>query len=142
MPDRVLRLDRDLRHRAREIVGDPDAGAIKRQPERAGAKVAVANGSGDGVGCRVDLRQLRGAAEIAEHLGIKRPHLIHDWRRCHPDFPQPVVEPKGTLIWLRPEVEKSARATSRFQLQHHATAQLKHASTSRWASIYGPVGVT
>ncbi len=46
-------------------------------------------------------------------LGVKRPHLIHDWRRRHPEFPQPVVELKGTLIWLWPEVEQWAESTGR-----------------------------
>jgi hypothetical protein len=65
------------------------------------------------MGRKVDVDDLVGAAEIAERLGIKRPHLIHDWRRRHPEFPQPVVELKGTLIWLWPEVEKWARSTNR-----------------------------
>ena len=65
------------------------------------------------MGKKVDVDDLVGAAEIAERLGIKRPHLIHDWRRRHAEFPQPVVELKGTLIWLWPEVEQWASRTGR-----------------------------
>jgi len=65
------------------------------------------------MGRKVDVDDLVGAAEIAERLGVKRPHLIHDWRRRHPEFPQPVVELKGTLIWLWPEVKRWASATGR-----------------------------
>ena len=38
----VAHLDRDLRHRARALAGDPDAGAIKRHPLRDGPTVTVA----------------------------------------------------------------------------------------------------
>jgi len=69
------------------------------------------------MGRKVDVDDLVGAAEIAERLGVKRPHLIHDWRRRHPEFPQPVLELKGTLIWLWPEVERWARATGRLGSQ-------------------------
>ena len=65
------------------------------------------------MGRKVDIDNLVGAAEIADRLGIKRPHLIHDWRRRHPDFPAPVLELKGTLIWEWPAVERWARATGR-----------------------------
>jgi hypothetical protein len=65
------------------------------------------------VGRKVDIDNLVGAAEIAERLGIKRPHLIHDWRRRHPEFPKPVIELKGTLIWEWPAVEVWARSTGR-----------------------------
>ncbi len=67
------------------------------------------------MGRKVDVDDLVGAAEIAECLSVKRPHLIHDWRRRHPEFPQPVVELKGTLIWLWPEVERWAEETGRLK---------------------------
>ena len=65
------------------------------------------------MGRKIDVDRLVGAAEIAERLGIKRPHLIHDWRRRHPDFPVPVLELKGTLIWDWYEVEAWAKKTGR-----------------------------
>jgi len=61
----------------------------------------------------VDLDNLVGATEIAQRLGIKRPHLIHDWRRRHPGFPKPVLELTGILVWDWREVEVWARATGR-----------------------------
>ena len=61
----------------------------------------------------MDIDRLVGAAEIADRLGMKRPHLIHDWRRRHPEFPVPVLELKGTLIWDWQEVEAWAKRTGR-----------------------------
>lgn len=56
---------------------------------------------------------LVGAAEIAERLGVQRPTVVHDWRRRHPDFPEPVARLKAGLVWAWPDVEKWARATGR-----------------------------
>ena len=39
---------------------------------------------------RVDVRHLVGTAEIAARLGVKRPGVVHDWRRRYPDFPEPI----------------------------------------------------
>lgn len=74
------------------------------------------------MGRKVDVDDLVGAAEIAERLGVKRPHLIHDWRRRHPEFPQPVVELKGTLIWLWPEIRRWATTTGRLAESRPARA--------------------
>jgi hypothetical protein len=71
---------------------------------------------GSRIGKKVDVDDLVGAAEIAERLGVKRPHLIHDWRRRHPDFPQPVVELKGTLIWDWRELKHWAQTTGRLNV--------------------------
>ena len=57
--------------------------------------------------------QLVGAAEIAERLGVKRPQVIHDWRKRYPDFPPPVATLKTALIWSWPDVKAWARATGR-----------------------------
>jgi predicted DNA-binding transcriptional regulator AlpA len=65
------------------------------------------------VGKKVDLDNLVGATEIAQRLGVKRPHLIHDWRRRHPEFPKPVLELTGILVWDWREVEVWAKATGR-----------------------------
>jgi predicted DNA-binding transcriptional regulator AlpA len=65
------------------------------------------------VGRKVDLDNLVGATEIAQRLGVKRPHLIHDWRRRHPEFPKPVLELTGILVWDWREVEVWAKATGR-----------------------------
>jgi predicted DNA-binding transcriptional regulator AlpA len=65
------------------------------------------------VGRKVDLDQLVGANEIAERLNVKRPQVVHDWRRRHAEFPAPVIERSKTLLWLWPEVEAWAERTGR-----------------------------
>ena len=65
------------------------------------------------MGRKVDLDNLVGATEIAQRLGVKRPHLIHDWRRRHPEFPKPVLELTGILVWDWRDVEVWAKATGR-----------------------------
>ena len=59
------------------------------------------------------MTQLVGAAEIAERLGVKRPGVVHDWRRRHPDFPKPVAHLRQAMIWAWPDVERWARKTGR-----------------------------
>ena len=61
------------------------------------------------------MRQLVGAAEIAERLGVKRAHLVHDWRRRHEDFPEPVAELSMGLVWAWPDVEAWAKRTGRLR---------------------------
>jgi len=39
----------------------------------------------------VDADDLVSASEIASRLGARRPGVVHDWRRRHPDFPQPIA---------------------------------------------------
>lgn len=62
---------------------------------------------------RIDPDLLVGAAEIADRLGVKRPQVVHDWRRRHPEFPKPVASLKTALIWYWPDVEAWARSTGR-----------------------------
>ncbi len=57
--------------------------------------------------------QLVGAAEIASRLGVKRSTVVHDWRRRHEDFPEPVATLKAGLVWAWPDVVKWAKATGR-----------------------------
>jgi hypothetical protein len=57
--------------------------------------------------------QLVGAAEIAERLGVKRSNVVHDWRRRHRDFPEPVARLRQALVWAWPDVERWARRTGR-----------------------------
>lgn len=56
---------------------------------------------------------LVGAAEIVKRLGLTEQRTVHDWRRRHPDFPQPVARLKMGLIWSWPDVEAWARGTGR-----------------------------
>jgi hypothetical protein len=65
------------------------------------------------VGRKVDIELLVGAAEIAERLDVARPGVVHDWRRRHPDFPEPVTIVSRVGLWYWPEVERWARTTGR-----------------------------
>lgn len=57
--------------------------------------------------------ELVGAAEIAARFGSKRTTMVHDLRRRHGDFPQPVATLKAGLVWAWPDVATWARATGR-----------------------------
>ena len=59
------------------------------------------------------MEQLVGAAEIAERLGVARPQVVHEWRRRHTDFPEPVARLRQALVWAWPDVEQWARRTGR-----------------------------
>jgi predicted DNA-binding transcriptional regulator AlpA len=63
----------------------------------------------------VPVDQLVGAAEIAERLGVKRSTVVHDWRRRHPDFPEPVATLKTAMVWAWPDIERWARSTGRLK---------------------------
>lgn len=67
----------------------------------------------DAMGRRLDAEHLVGAAEIAARLGVKRPQVVHDWRRRYEDFPDPVAHLRQALVWYWPDVERWARATGR-----------------------------
>ena len=66
------------------------------------------------MGRKLDVDQLVGSAEIAERLGVKRLQVIHDWRRRHLDFPNPVFNIGRTGVWYWPEVRAWAKKTGRF----------------------------
>jgi len=66
-----------------------------------------------GVGRKVDVDDLVGAAEIADRLDIAHRETIHVWRRRYPDFPAPIAELRGVLIWSWPDLERWAKATGR-----------------------------
>lgn len=65
------------------------------------------------MGRKLDIDMLVGAVEIAQRLGVARPQVVHDWRRRHHDFPQPVTVVSRVSLWYWPEVERWARATGR-----------------------------
>jgi hypothetical protein len=65
------------------------------------------------MGRQVDVDELVGAAEIAARLGSERTSIVHDWRRRHPEFPQPVATLKAGLVWSWPDVAVWAKATGR-----------------------------
>ena len=64
----------------------------------------------------MDVSQLVGTTEIATRLGVKRPQVVHDWRRRHADFPAPIATVTGNvLVWNWPDVEAWARRTGRLR---------------------------
>lgn len=65
------------------------------------------------MGAPVDPDELVGAAEIAARLGLASTSVIHDWRRRHADFPEPVRVLSMGVLWTWPEIERWARATGR-----------------------------
>ena len=65
------------------------------------------------MGRKVDADGLAGAAELADRLGVARPQVIHEWRRRHADFPEPVAHLRQALVWYWPDVERWARKTGR-----------------------------
>ena len=62
---------------------------------------------------KVALEDLVGAHEIAQRLGVARPQVVHEWRRRHADFPEPVAKLKTALIWDWRDVVAWARRTGR-----------------------------
>lgn len=65
------------------------------------------------MGQRIDSDDLVGAFEIAERLGVARSQVVHEWRRRHVTFPQPVATLKTALIWDWNEIARWAKATGR-----------------------------
>jgi predicted DNA-binding transcriptional regulator AlpA len=65
------------------------------------------------VGQKVDLNDLVDATEIARRLNVKRPQVVHDWRRRHGEFPEPVAFLGNSHVWLWPEVKSWAKSTGR-----------------------------
>jgi transposase-like protein len=61
----------------------------------------------------VDIDDLVDATEIARRFGVARQSVVHDWRRRHADFPQPVFQALRTRLWLWSEVEAWGVETGR-----------------------------
>lgn len=65
------------------------------------------------MGKKIDVDDLVGAHEIAQRLGVARPQVVHEWRRRHADFPEPIATLKTALIWDWVEVHRWATMTGR-----------------------------
>jgi predicted DNA-binding transcriptional regulator AlpA len=65
------------------------------------------------VGRSVDAEDLVGTAEIAARLGLALPQTVHDWRRRHDDFPEPVTALSMGLVWVWSDVAAWAERTGR-----------------------------
>lgn len=66
------------------------------------------------MGKKVDVNDLVGAHEIAQRLRVARPQVVHEWRRRHANFPEPIATLKTALIWDWREVQMWATETNRF----------------------------
>jgi predicted DNA-binding transcriptional regulator AlpA len=64
---------------------------------------------------RIEVEHLVGATEIAERAGVRRPQVVHDWRRRHDDFPEPLTTIGGALVWDWREVERWLERTGRLE---------------------------
>jgi predicted DNA-binding transcriptional regulator AlpA len=62
----------------------------------------------------VDVDDLVGATEIGQRLGIDR-RSVHQLRRRHADFPEPITRLESAMVWAWPDVERWAKATGRLQ---------------------------
>ena len=67
------------------------------------------------MGRKVDADDLVSASEIAARLGAQRPGVVHDWRRRHAEFPQPIARLALGYVWSWPDVESWARRTGRLR---------------------------
>jgi hypothetical protein len=65
------------------------------------------------VGKKVDVDDLVGAHEIAQRLGVARPQVVHEWRRRHADFPEPIANLKTALIWDWADIARWAKLSGR-----------------------------
>jgi hypothetical protein len=66
------------------------------------------------VGRRYAADELVGVAEIAERLDVGT-SVVHDWRRRHTDFPEPVLRLRMGLVWAWPDVRRWAVKTRRLR---------------------------
>lgn len=63
----------------------------------------------------VDPRDLVGAREIADRLGVSSNSIVYDWMRRYDDFPRPLVRLSAGNIWLWSEVAAWAKRTGRMR---------------------------
>lgn len=61
---------------------------------------------------RVDPKDIVGASEIADRLGVSS-SVVHDWQRRYDEFPEPLLRLRMGLLWHWPDVEAWAQATGR-----------------------------
>ena len=61
----------------------------------------------------IDPALLVGATEIADRMGLSKSQVVHTWRKRHGDFPEPVAEVAGAVLWYWPDVRKWAITTER-----------------------------
>lgn len=59
------------------------------------------------------MSDLVGAAEIADRLGLSHAQSVHNLKRRHPEFPEPVATLRQAMVWAWSDVAAWARATGR-----------------------------
>ncbi len=60
-------------------------------------------------------KDLVGAFEIADRLGMSHHAIVHVWRSRYPEFPKPIIKLHAGMIWDWKEVEAWARKTKRIR---------------------------
>ena len=65
------------------------------------------------MGRQIDVDDLVDATEIARRVGFKRPEAVHNWRRRHPDFPEPIAVFGKAVLWDWQEVRVWLSETGR-----------------------------
>jgi predicted DNA-binding transcriptional regulator AlpA len=74
---------------------------------------------------RVDTRDLVGAAEVAEILGLSHPSSVSTYVKRYSDFPKPVLElPKSRVrLWRRSEIVRWAGQVNRLDSSRRRKSQ-------------------
>jgi hypothetical protein len=67
------------------------------------------------MGRKVDVDDLVDATEVASRFGVARQSVVHDWRRRHEDFPEPVYARGRVRLWSWPDLAKWGRRTDRLR---------------------------
>jgi predicted DNA-binding transcriptional regulator AlpA len=64
---------------------------------------------------KIATKDLVGAFEISNRLGMSHHAIVHVWRSRYADFPKPVLVLHAGMIWNWKEVEAWARKTKRLK---------------------------
>ena len=59
------------------------------------------------------VKNLVGAQEIADRLGIAHRQTVITWTRRYDDFPEPLVRLNNAWVWDWPDIEAWAKRTGR-----------------------------
>lgn len=59
------------------------------------------------------VRNIVGAQEIADRIGVAQRQTVINWARRYADFPQPIAKLTNAWVWDWDEVESWARSTGR-----------------------------
>lgn len=66
---------------------------------------------------RINPADLIDNQEVAKIIGLSNPNGVSVYRRRNPDFPEPRVQKRQTILWLRADVEAWAKRHNRKPLR-------------------------